>query len=145
MSLAHLACILANRCSPWKSNPVFPEYVLGKSSLPLEPKQLGYYKAKSLSKATRGQKHTNINVKHGIFYLNTHGASKGREDKTSCGVYLCRFFWLNSAILQLTTHEILIHLFPPSRAMDKKLHEPKWSSSMSQGGERFMSPSGAAP
>jgi len=33
---------LAKRYSPWESNSVFPGYVLGRSSLPLEPKQLGY-------------------------------------------------------------------------------------------------------
>jgi len=42
------ACVLVKRCFPWESNLVFPRYVLGRSSLPLEPKQLGWSKRMNL-------------------------------------------------------------------------------------------------
>jgi len=37
------ACTLIKRCSPWElSNLVFPGYILERSSLPLDPKQIGF-------------------------------------------------------------------------------------------------------
>nr|ABD32306.2 hypothetical protein MtrDRAFT_AC149490g17v2 [Medicago truncatula] len=95
------AFALTKRCFPWKSNPVFPENVLGMNSLPLEPKQLGSYEPKLLITLkspcpqynTHSSRLSNSLIREA---LNTRGLDYSRFEVSS--IVNCRSFQFSSIV-----------------------------------------------